>query len=217
MPNHKYGILLQGRVSLWLKDIITEYKSNFPEAHIVLSTWNTEDVSKIDCDIIQSELPVSTYPHSNTTNHQIIGVNAGLKKINAEIILKCRTDQFIHNKKIFELFNDNCPLDKIMIPDLGTTLDDDYRASDFCQLATSKILNKFWNNITFYDGKYAISPEIYLAKNYVVNFMKNTKPWNKIMNEYFHIMKYHSDFQIEFEKFYSNLDKQKWFEKRSDN
>jgi|APSaa5957512535_1039671.scaffolds.fasta_scaffold16905_3 hypothetical protein len=200
MPNHKYGILLQGRVSLWLKDIITEYKSNFPEAHIVLSTWNTEDVSKIDCDIIQSELPVSTYPHSNTTNHQIIGVNAGLKKINAEIILKCRTDQFIHNKKIFELFNDNCPLDKIMIPDLGTTLDDDYRASDFCQLATSKILNKFWNNITFYDGKYAISPEIYLAKNYVVNFMKNTKPWNKIMNEYFHIMKYHSDFQIEFEK-----------------
>lgn len=200
MPDYKYGILLQGRVSLWLKDIIEEYNSNFPDTHIVLSTWNTEDVSNIDCDVIQSKLPSSTYPHNNTTNHQIIGVNAGLKKINSEIILKCRTDQFIHNKKIFELFNKNCPLDKIMIPDVGTTLDDDYRASDFCQLGTSRILNNFWNDIEFYDGEYAISPEIYLAKNYVVNFMKDTKPWNKIMNKYFHVMKYHSDFQIEFEK-----------------
>ncbi len=89
MSDYKYGILLQGRVSLWLKDIITEYKTNFPDAHIVLSTWDTEDVSKIDCDIIQSKLPSSTHPHNNTTNHQIIGVNAGLKKINSEIILKC--------------------------------------------------------------------------------------------------------------------------------
>ena len=76
MSDYKYGILLQGRVSLWTKDIITEYKTNFPDAHIVLSTWDTENVSKIDCDIIQSELPLPTYPHSNTTNHQIIGVKA---------------------------------------------------------------------------------------------------------------------------------------------
>ena len=76
MPDYKYGILLQGKINLWTKDIITEYKTNFPDAHIVLSTWDTENVSKIDCDIIQSELPVSTYPHSNTTNHQIIGVKA---------------------------------------------------------------------------------------------------------------------------------------------
>ena len=46
MPDYKYGILLQGRVSLWTKDIITEYKTNFPDAHIVLSTWDTENVSK---------------------------------------------------------------------------------------------------------------------------------------------------------------------------
>ena len=67
-------------------------------------------MSEIDCDVVQSELPSPTYPHKNTTNHQIIGVNAGLKRINSEIILKCRTDQIIHNKNIFEL--------KVLIPSL---------------------------------------------------------------------------------------------------
>ena len=76
MPDYKYGILLQGKINLWTKDIITEYKTNFPDAHIVLSTWDTENVSKIDCDTVQSESPLPTYPHSNTTNHQIIGVKA---------------------------------------------------------------------------------------------------------------------------------------------
>ena len=70
MSDYRYGILLQGRVSEWLKDIISEYKVNFPYAHIVLSTWNTENVDDIDCEIIQSELPTQTQPHKNTTNHQ---------------------------------------------------------------------------------------------------------------------------------------------------
>ena len=213
MSDYKYGILLQGKINLWTKDIIAEYKTNFPDAHIVLSTWNTENVSKIDCDTVQSESPLPTYPHGEATNHQIIGVNAGLKKINAEIILKCRTDQFIHNKEIFQLFNKNCSLEKIMIADVGTTLNEDYRASDFCQIATSKVLNDFWNNIPLYDGKYANPSEIYLTKNYVVNFIKDTKPWSKIMNKYFHVMGYHSDFQIEFER----LDKHRIYSRYYEN
>lgn len=200
MSDYRYGILLQGRVSGWLKDIIIEYKANFPHAQIVLSTWNTENVDGIDCEIIQSKLPLPTHPHNSTINYQIIGMKAGLKKINSEIVLKCRTDQFIHNKKIFELYENNCAPEKIMTSDVGSVIDDDYRLSDFCQIAKKEVLENFWNNIQLYDGKYTISPEIYLAKNYVVNIMNDHDPWEQAITKYFHIMKYHSDFQIEFEK-----------------
>ena len=87
-----------------------------------------------------------------------------------------------------------------MTSDVGSVIDDDYRLSDFCQIAKKEVLENFWNNIQLYDGKYAISPEIYLAKNYVVNIMNDHDPWEQAITKYFHIMKYHSDFQIEFEK-----------------
>ena len=132
--------------------------------------------------------------------HNHIKILQIIKKINSEIVLRCRTDQFIHNKKIFELYEDYCSPEKIMVPDVGTIIDDDYRLSDFCQIAKKEVLEKFWNNIPLYDGKHAVSPEIYLAKNYVVNVMNDYNPWKQVIKKYFHIMKYHSDFQIEFEK-----------------
>ena len=160
------GILIQGRISAWIKDIIQEYKTNFPEAKILLSTWNKENVDGIDCEVVQTEPPKPTHPHNNTTNHQIVGTKYGLSKLDSDIILKCRTDQFVHNKNIFKLYKENCPSEKIMVPDVGSESTDDYRVSDFCQIGTKKILQSFWGNIPLYDGTYAMSPEIYLAKNY---------------------------------------------------
>ena len=109
MEKHDVGIILQGAVSDWTKKIIEEYQQNFPDSHILLSTWNTENTSDISCDIIKLE-PPNDPCH---INHQIIGSREGLKKINSEIIMKCRTDQFIHNKEIFQIFNDGCSKNKI--------------------------------------------------------------------------------------------------------
>ena len=68
----KKGILLQGPVTEWTADIVNEYKENFEDTAILLSTWTNENVDNITCDCIQIELPEPTYPHNSTINYQIL-------------------------------------------------------------------------------------------------------------------------------------------------
>ena len=42
----------------------------------------------------------------------------------------------------------------------------------------------------YYDGSYAIAPEVYLTKNYVVNFKKDAGPWSSIADKYFCLKNY---------------------------
>ncbi len=209
----KKGILVQGPITEWTTDIIKEYRENFDDIEILLSTWNNEDVSGIECEILQVEPPEKTYPHQSSINLQIKGAQEGLKRINADIILKTKTDQFIHNNEIFKIFEDECKEHQIMTTDLNSWRDKDYRITDFCQLATKKVLEEYWNNMPLYDGSYAIAPEVYLTKNYVVNFKKDNRPWNEIIDNYFCIKNYYKDFKIEFEKFVADESKQEWFRK----
>mgnify|MGYP001244747826 FL=1 len=205
MASNEFGILLQGRVSSWTNDIINEYKKNFPNAEIVFSTWKNENVDGINCKVIQSEKPSPTYPHPSNINLQIIGSREGLKAMSSEVILKCRSDIFIHNKNIFKIFKEKCSSEKIMVPDIGS-YPFEYRISDFCLLGTKKVLSDFWNSLEFYDGSYAIAPETYLTKKYIVNFKKDKRPWKEIMRKYFYITDFHLDFQIEWEKLSTNDD-----------
>lgn len=199
----KYGILLQGRVSSWTKDIISEYKINFPYAEIVFSTWTNEDPSGIDCKVIQSELPKlpsdAVFKNRANINYQIVGTQNGLKNMDSDIVLKTRSDIFIHNKDIFNIFDDNCSNEKIMAPDVGT-YNFDYRISDFCLIGKKKLLSEFWNGLELYDGSYSVATETYFIKNYILNIKKDTREWKDILNEYFYIRDYHLDFQIEWEK-----------------
>lgn len=194
------GILLQGKVTDWTRNIIEEYQQNFPDSQILLSTWIGEDVDEIPCEIVQSISPPLPFPHKSTVNFQIVGTMAGLKKMNSEIIMKCRTDQFIHNKKIFEIYETFCGKNKIMVPELGTTRGIPYRTSDFCQIATKKILMDFWSSIPLYDGKHYEEAATHLSKNYVLSVKKDQRPWDVVLREYFCIKQFHEDFQIEWEK-----------------
>lgn len=194
------GILLQGRVSEWTQPIIKEYQQNFPDAEILLSTWIAEDIAEISCEVVQEAPPQLTYPHKSTVNFQIIGTLAGLKKMKADIIMKCRSDQFVHNKEIFKIYEELCCENKIMVPDLGTTKGLNYRTSDFCQVGTKKVLLDFWSSIPLYDGIHYEEAATYLSKNYVLNVKKDTRPWEITLREYFCVKRYHEDFQIEWEK-----------------
>lgn len=193
------GILLQGRVSEWTGDIIREYKKKFPYATLLVQTWNTEKIDDIPCEVIQIDPPKPTYPHTSTVNHQILGTNAGLRKIQADVILKCRTDQFIHNNKIFEFYEKYCPKNKIMVPDAGT-----YewipRTSDFCQLATKEILLDFWSTTPLFDGSFPVEPGKYLTQHYVLKVKNDSRPWKITLRDYFYVKGYFEDFQIEYEK-----------------
>ena len=67
----KKGILLQGPVSEWTVDIVNEYKENFEDTVILLSTWTNENITNIACDYIQIKPPEPTYPQNSNINHQI--------------------------------------------------------------------------------------------------------------------------------------------------
>ena len=200
--NYKTGILLQGKISEWTVDIIKEYQNNFPSSTILLSTWTTENVENIPCDVIQIQPPdEQDQIGSYTINHQIIGTRAGLEKIQCDIVMKCRTDQFIHNSKIFEIFETSCSKDRIMVPNNGNQDSIDYYISDYCQIATRNILLQYWNLMPFFnDPHLSISPESYLTKNYLLKIKKDSKPWKSVINDYFVIRSFYLDFQIEWEK-----------------
>ena len=198
--NFKFGILLQGLVNESTRDIINEYKNNFPYAHILLSTWNTENTNDIPCEVIKSESPPLLPPHKFTHNNQIIGVLAGLKKIRGNIIMRCRTEQFIHNEKIFQIYESCCPKNKIMVPDFGTYEVIEHRTSDFCQIATKELLFEFWNSIPLFDGSFIIDGGKYFTQNYILRGKRDKRPWKIVLREYFCVKSYHHDFQIEWEK-----------------
>ena len=193
MEEHDVGIILQGAVSDWTKKIIEEYQQNFPDSQILLSTWNTENTTDIPCDVIKLEPPNDPYH----INHQIIGSREGLKKINSEIIMKCRTDQFIHNKEVFQIFNSGCSKNKIMISNFTTFTNVDYWASDLCQIGYRDTLLDFWRSIKLFDGSWNPIPEIYFTANYIIKGKKDLRPWPEIIKEYFYVKDYNNDFQIE--------------------
>jgi hypothetical protein len=213
MAEHNVGILLQGIVNDWTKKIIDEYEQNFPDAHILLSTWDTENTKDICCDVIKLEPPNDP----RHINHQIIGAREGLKKINSEIIMKCRTDQFIHNKNIFNIFENGCSKNKIMIPNFSTFSNVEYWASDLCQIGYRETLLEFWNSIQYFDGNWDENrtsfenpiTEIFLTANYIIKGKKDLRPWDEIIGEYYYVKDYTRDFQIEWERFNNG-----WYNKR---
>ncbi len=194
------GILLQGKISPWTIDIISEYQHNFPYAEILFSTWEGEDTENILCNVIKSSLPPLPNPHKSTVNFQIVGCNVGLKNLKTDLIMKCRTDQFIHNKKIFQIFQNSCSPEKIMVPDLGTPKNIEYRTSDFCQIGFRQTLLDFWENIPLYDGINYEEAATYLTKHYALKVKNYHQSWKSFLQKYFCIKSFHDDFQIEWEK-----------------
>jgi len=180
------GILLQGKLFDWTKDIIYEYQQNFPTAEIIVSTWNDEKTQNLPCRVIKNIPPPPPKPFMSTVNFQIVGCQEGLKYLKTDLIMKCRTDQFIHNKKIFELFKTQCPPEKIMIPELGTAAKIiDHRTSDFCQIGYREILNNFWKDIPLYNGKNYEEAATYLTKHYVLKVKNDHDPWRLSLRKYF--------------------------------
>lgn len=211
------GILIRGKISEWTRSIIQEYEKNFPDSIIVLSTWDTENVNDISCSIVRSKEPEMPKPHKLTVNHQILAVRAGLEHMSkCDIILNCRTDQVIHNRKIFEIFKNSCSENKIMIPSLGTKFPD-YYIVDYCQVAKRELLIDYWNNVPLYDGSYSVSAELYIPKFYVTNVKNDHRPWAITQNEYFCVKGLHEHFKLEWEKLSTNENYQRDFKNDKSN
>tara|TARA_B100001105_G_scaffold217360_1_gene183320 strand:- start:524 stop:1207 length:684 start_codon:yes stop_codon:yes gene_type:complete len=202
---NKKGILIQGKISYWTKHIIEFYQKKIPDAEILLSTWINEKIDDIACDVIQLEPPKQKEIISSTNvNFIIVGVREGLKKMKSDVIMKCRTDQFIHNYHIFDLFQNCCCKEKIMAPSYGLGVSD-YYIADFCQVGYKKILQKYWDNIPLFDSPKSLEmAETYCVKNYIKKVNNDHRDWYTVMDEYFCIKGIHTDFKIEWEKWDTN-------------
>ena len=196
MARNSIGILLQGTITDWSEKVVKEYQENFPNAEILYSTWKTQNVENIPCEVLQLDEP-KNIPSSFHINHVRIGALEGLKKMNADIIMKCRTDHIIRNKHIFELYEKANSRNKIMIPNFTTFDDIDYWASDICQVATRETLLEYWNSIEYFDGTCLPHVEIYLTTNYILHAKKDLSPWKEALGKYFYVKDFVKDFQIE--------------------
>ena len=199
MARNSIGILLQGAITDWSEKIVTEYQENFPDAEILYSTWKTQNVENITCEVLQLDEPENV-PSSFHINHSVKGALEGLKKMNADVIMKCRTDQVIHNKYIFELYEEANSKNKIMIPNFVTFDNIDYWASDLCQVSARETLLEYWNSIEYFDGTMLPHVEIYLATNYILHAKKDLSPWKEVLGKYFYVKDFVKDFQIEWLK-----------------
>ncbi|KER07005.1 WavE lipopolysaccharide synthesi protein [Marine Group I thaumarchaeote SCGC AAA799-E16] len=198
----KVGILMQGNIRKWTAPIINEFHSLFPDAEIVLSTWNDENVSDIPCTVIQNKPPVPTHPYKTTKNNQIIGCQNALKEMKSDTILKCRPDAFIHNPDIFKIFWSENSSQKIMYPSIGIGAESrEYWITDWAQLSSRETLEEFWNSIPLDDGSQYIPAEQYFTRHYVLDVKKDNDPWKVVHDRYFIRKNYYLDFQMELERF----------------
>lgn len=199
------GILLQGDIRSWTIPIIEEHQQNFPDSEIVLSTWDNEDVSNIPCKVIQTKIPEDTHPYKSSKNYQILGCRSGLESMNADLIMKTRTDMFVHNPNIFKIFLNENSHEKIMYPHSGFTKEfRDYWIADYCQLSSRKTLLNYWNLMPLHDGLDNEPVEKYFTRSYLLKTLKDNRLWNIVHDENYIRKRFHEDFQIEFEKYVYN-------------
>ena len=210
------SIIIRGKISDWTSDIVEEYKSKFINSEIIVSTWANEDTQNIFCTVVKSKEPEMPFPHKSTLNHQVILAKEGLKKASKNLIMMCRTDQFIHGQNIFKFFNEECPNSKMLVTTFPTFLNgtpNDYRYEygicDFCQIGMNNLVHDFWDSVPHFDGSESISVARTLTKNYVKNIKKDDRKWKNIKANYFHELDYYKIFRIEWEKpikseFYAN-------------
>jgi hypothetical protein len=190
------GILLQGSRCIWTKDIILSYKNSMPNSIVMLSTWDDEDTSDL-CDIC--EIVKTKKPNGYNIHFQKTGSLEGLKRLNCQTILKCRTDQYIDAPYMFNMFRTKVRKSKILISNYTTLETMDYFASDFCQLAERDVLLNFWNSIDENVG--AVNhPEQHLTKCYILNYWKDRSAWKNALRRYFHVADFNNDWKIKWLK-----------------
>ena len=203
--NKDIGIIITGLVTNSTKNIIEEYRIKFPFSKIVFVTWTTENIKDLNVDVLQIDKPSwlkeskPESPFKFSLNIQILQVTKGLEKIDCDVVMRCRSDQFIHNSEIFNIYFEECSKEKIMIPKFQHD-QDEFQIVDYCMIATKQVMVDFWENQPYFDGSYYTTVEENIVKNYVKNFKKDDREWNIVKKEYFYEQDYDEIFQIEWEK-----------------
>lgn len=207
-----FGIVVQGpiiREANFTLDNLRSLRENYPEAKIILSTWEYEELNQrvlenLKIEVIKNKLPEKGLEN---LNYQIFSTKEGIKKLkkyNVEYILKMRTDQRIYNKnidislvnllEIYPIENEKKILQKkrIITTGINTYKFLPFSLSDMLMFGTIEDMERYWDislsKKNLLDNK--IFKEIYEVTNQktlwscemylYINFIKNTKQLDKI-------------------------------------
>ena len=105
------SIIIQGPIYDCTKQTLKNVRHFFPDAELILSTWNNQNTTGLDADIIvKSEDPGGGISWDNpviyhAANRQIVGVYAGLKNATRTYALKIRTDMYFENVNFLNYMN----------------------------------------------------------------------------------------------------------------
>jgi hypothetical protein len=159
-------IVIQGSISggsKFVVETILSYKSMFPGAEIVVSTWETSPGKDLDrvratgVNVVTSSLPRT--PGVGNSNLQIVSSEAGVRlslKLGKEFTLKTRSDQRIYSPSAISLMKflvqkfplvHNLPnqLSRLVFTSTGTMLKRVYGLSDFLTFGKTLDVLKYWS------------------------------------------------------------------------
>lgn len=185
----KTGIVIQGQIveKITLK-ICKRYKELYPETKIVLSTWQNQNSSDLECirnmgiEVLESAIPENAGPAN--VNLQIKSTLSGIvycKSLQCEYILKNRSDVLLSSDSFLENFytlisNFSELNNKIVIPSYNSFLFRLYSPSDQIQFGKLNDLEEFWNSPPVekdtQDFRFA---ESYLVRSYLTRSKREIK------------------------------------------
>lgn len=194
------GIVIQGPLNKkndFTLETIKIYKKIFPGHKIILSTWDTEDKNYLKKFAnLNIELLLNPTPKNGgfkNINFQLISTLNGIKlakKLNAEYVIKTRTDQrihrtdllpFLHNLlKLFPPKNNFDQNQRIIINGYGSRTSRLYHATDMFMFGHIDDIYKYWDHepMEKIDDPENFCPEKFLLSQFMKNIGRDLK-WTK--------------------------------------
>lgn len=116
ISNKDISVVVQGAIDKKLTpECLKSIRKYFPEAEIILSTWEGSDVSGLDYDILLLNQDPGGYKHDfaiyneprsiNNCNRQLVSTKNGILKSNRTYCLKLRSDIVLKNSGFLEYWD----------------------------------------------------------------------------------------------------------------
>lgn len=177
IDSSEVSVVIQGKVDRYTNFTIESIKRHLPNAEIILSVWEGDDVSSLFYDkIVFNNDPGVAYINRdnkpNNCNRQIVSSRNGCNLVERRYILKLRTDMVLFSNKFLSFYN---PKEKSIIPALKSriligqiysrdflsfsankkdSLKTPFHPSDWFFFGNSDDIKCFFNNVKLMDSKY---------------------------------------------------------------
>jgi len=168
------------------KNVLKSIRRNLPNAAIIISTWDNEDIEGLNPDLLIQSIDPGPLPDllkNKSHNRQIVSVHNGLSKVETPYVIKMRTDTTIretlfldyfgrydHNNLEYKIFNHRI----ITLTHFSRNPRNSgllYHPSDIFHFGYTNDVRNFWNanllksdSLNFYSDS-NLAPEQYFWKN----------------------------------------------------